>query len=408
MNGEPMRPGSRRALALAAFLAARPTAACDAPDGEGERVVHLDSAGVAIVESTAPLGEDGQWRVEAEPRLDLTATGSGPAHEFYRVRDATWLADGGVVVAEPTRLRFFTAEGRPDGEVGREGDGPGEFRAIGRVERLPGDSLLVWDRGVGRVTILGPDRSVQRLARLEVDFVATVRALPDGTLAALLHGVPMLEEAEPGALRVPAPVVRLGPTGSLLDTVTVGAGADHVLQSTEFGLADVRPLFARTTHLATRDGQLVLGDADVVGFEVWSAGGRLLEVVRVTGLDPSLPDSLVELERAARLEMNPSPANRALVGGLPRPASRPTYAQLEVDPEGRVWAAEHRGEFLNMLDRAPRRWRIWSADGSWLGEVLVPGRFQVLRVGGDALLGVARDENDVERVQLLAVRRSGG
>jgi hypothetical protein len=47
-----------------------------------------DSAGITIVESTSPRwsGDDG-WTVDLDPLLDLTTSGSGPDHEFYRVAD---------------------------------------------------------------------------------------------------------------------------------------------------------------------------------------------------------------------------------------------------------------------------------------------------------------------------------
>jgi hypothetical protein len=51
---------------------------------------------------------------------------------------------------------------------GRRGDGPGEYRAIGRMVFLPGDTLEVYDSGLRRKTVLAPDLSVTGTNRFEV------------------------------------------------------------------------------------------------------------------------------------------------------------------------------------------------------------------------------------------------
>ena len=50
-------------------------------------------------------------------------------------------------------------------------------------------------------------------------------------------------------------------------------------------------------------------------------------------------------------------------------------------------------------------WEVFSPDGTWLGQVFLPGRFSVMEVGTDYVLGVHRDDLGVESVQILALRR---
>ena len=40
------------------------------------------------------------------------------------------------------------------------------------------------------------------------------------------------------------------------------------------------------------------------------------------------------------------------------------------------------------------------AEGRWLGAVTMPGRFRPYQIGDTGILGVLRDELDVERVRL--------
>ena len=75
-----------------------------------------------------------------------------------------------------------------------------------------------------------------------------------------------------------------------------------------------------------------------------------------------------------------------------------------VDPSGAVWLELHRG--VSERDR-PQEWLILDADGAWLGTVEVPDRFSVTDITMETVLGVWRDELDVEHPQVLRLRRAG-
>ena len=74
-----------------------------------------DSAGVQIVEALRPLwGDSSLWRIDPAPLLDLTASGSGPNHEFGHVGGMVRLADGSLVVADDTwlQIRLYSPRGQ--------------------------------------------------------------------------------------------------------------------------------------------------------------------------------------------------------------------------------------------------------------------------------------------------------
>jgi hypothetical protein len=56
----------------------------------------------------------------------------------------------------------------------------------------------------------------------------------------------------------------------------------------------------------------------------------------------------------------------------------------------------------------PRKWEVFDPAGAWLGTLSTPARFSVLEIGRDYVLGVRRDDLDVEHVQVLRLRRGGG
>ena len=107
---------ARAALVLAAaFGCPVGSARADTPLGTHQLQYEVrDSADIRIVENRRPevdsrLG----WTVAAEPDVTIgTRDGSG-AFQLYRVRDATRLADGRIVVANggSNELLVFSADG---------------------------------------------------------------------------------------------------------------------------------------------------------------------------------------------------------------------------------------------------------------------------------------------------------
>lgn len=54
------------------------------------------------------------------------------------------------------------------------------------------------------------------------------------------------------------------------------------------------------------------------------------------------------------------------------------------------------------------RWTVFDSEGRQLGTLTLPARFRVTDVCADYVVGVGRDELDVEKVQLFRLDRSGG
>jgi hypothetical protein len=54
---------------------------------------------------------------------------------------------------------------------------------------------------------------------------------------------------------------------------------------------------------------------------------------------------------------------------------------------------------------APSVWSIYDRDGRWIADCTLPPRFAPAEIGDDCVIGVSRDEDDVERVTLLSLRK---
>jgi hypothetical protein len=187
--------------ALAAVAALLHLAAC----GDADRPAHgtgpagdaaspapvvRDSAGIEIRAYPAEiLAHPARRQLAPEPRVVIGVVEGPAAYQWTRPVAAVRLAGGGFVVAEqsPGELRFFDALGTHLRTVGSAGQGPGEFRQLAGLARLPGDTLLAWDAGSLRLTWFTPEGERVRDLTLE----------PQGGLQGIRH---VTVDAEGGLL----------------------------------------------------------------------------------------------------------------------------------------------------------------------------------------------------------------
>ena len=119
--------------------------------------VHLVGVLVpAMVSAQAPAS----WTLSPEPLLRIEEGSTGT--DFGRIADVRFRPDGSILVvsSQPTELRLFTSGGKFVGAIGKEGEGPGEYRAP-RILLTAGDTIGVFDESIRRLTLfLSDGRSV--------------------------------------------------------------------------------------------------------------------------------------------------------------------------------------------------------------------------------------------------------
>ena len=362
-----------------------------------------DSAGVRIVESTRQAWAEGEgWTVDPVPVLDLTTSGQGPAHEFYRVRDAIRLRDGSFAVANygSAEIRLFSAAGQHIRTYGRQGEGPGEFERLTSIHELAGDSILAFDYWLGRFTIFdivsGEARTFGSYDKdIRIDDVALLQS---GRIVTVSYVLEQLVDF--GVYRMPHAIATMDMTGGNADSVAVIPGGEGF----QFDQGDARPLFRKDGMMAVHGERIYLGHGDSLEVSVYAGGGELEMIMRVPGHDLRLSDADIAAERQA---LAPRPEwpdfMKAVNAALPAPETRPAYAQILVDAGGFVWAPEHLGVAES---EQPLDCTIFSPDGQWLGSVQLPPRFTPYEIGEDYVLGMLRDDLDTEHVQVLRLDRN--
>lgn len=402
MSIRPSIPRATPARGLVALLLLPLLPACDRPY-DGPPVTEHDSAGVRIVEAHVPVWTDSTaWRLDPEPVVDLHALGPADAFTFSRIRGMRRLGDGSLAVANAGtgEVRVFSELGDHITSVGGQGDEPGEFGRMERME-LVGDSIFALDSD-GDVAVFGPVPDPIHLRTMSLNLVRvwSLHSLDDGTLV-----VPAItSEPQPpaaGIVRSPRALLRLDLDGGLLDSIGTIVGPEEYRDNVSFSGT---PLFPKSSIVAARNGRIYYGSADLMEVRELGPDGELLGILRIPDYPLELSEELVEAERQERLRSVPAMLHEA-IQAMPAPATRPAYRDMLVDPTGAIWLRPHEG---NTEGGTPLDWQVIDADGTWLGGVTVPTNVRIWDIGIDEVLGSWIDDLGQHHPLVFRLRRGGG
>ncbi len=378
-----------------------------------------DSAGVRLVTSTAPAwGDTSRWMLDTVPLLSIgDASGPNPIL-LVEVNGTRLLPDGRVAVvsgSEKTVL-YFDAQGKPAGRVGRDGAGPGEFRSVDLIGNL-GDSLLIWDAQLARSTLLDPAGKVARnFSVSKGDSAMTPRfgfapaaLFADGSL--LVAGRAGASTGDRSELRRDTvPLRHADARGTLGHPIADVLGSEAiVVVGKKFVSRFDRP-FGRTTITGTTGISTLVSTGDFDGLVVYDTAGQLTARYRLDRPRRLIPASDIDAlgqEQGQQLTQLPkefAAALRPVLAEIGVPATLATADQLVVDASGAIWLRNAVGPVRR--DSLAQRWTVLSADGSWLGSVTTPRRLEVHQITADRIIGVWRDENDVEYVRIYRLTRT--
>lgn len=390
-----------------AFLCLLFLPSCQGGDTTPPLIVQRDSAGIQIVEAMRPLwGDSSGWSIDPDPVVDLTLTGSGPDHEFYRVGSMKQRPDGSLMLANRSseEVRVYSATGDFLGSFGGSGEGPGEFNDLNVTENA-GDTLLAIDFD-GRVTVVAPDLTVVRTFNVD-PLTLDLYYLDIGVILPEPRSLVLPQAGVGGLIRRPVPLVLFDLEGEQIDSIGEMQGPEIYLHFREgvFGGA-VPPFFGKTSHVATFGRRIYRGSNDAMQVEELDMSGNLVRILRIPDYPLDLSAALIAAERDVFLDRLPrgstSPFQQAFEDA-PASDTRPAFTDILIDPSEAVWLQLHRGE--SEQDQ-PQEWLVLDADGTWLGDVGIPDRFSVTDITMDAVLGVWRDELDVEHPQVLRLTRN--
>jgi hypothetical protein len=382
----------------------------------GSPAIVRDSAGVRVVENSGPLWRPGQgWTIDERPLLDIGGNSADPHYDLLQVVDAVRLGDGRIAVMNDgvPDLRFYDSTGTYLGTTGRAGDGPGEFRRIASIQLGRGDSIFLYDAQLRRVNRIAPDgtflSSVPVLASGGKMGLQPLARLPDGSWVAIAQKLPNLggsggvQRDTMALLHLPATLEGSGDTigsfpGTEVFLSTGGEGAQR------FARLMLVPLGLSTTF-ALQDTLVDVGNPERYEIRAYRADGALVRIIRrPVAREPLTRAELgrMEADELASVDARGKERLEAAWRDVPAPSLKPAFATIRTDQNGDLWV-----EHVKVVRADPGTADVFDAQGRLLGSVALPPGLQITRIGPDYVLGVWRDDMDLEHVRMYRLRKPG-
>lgn len=384
----PGRFGFQLALLTSAF------AGCDGAATQKALSVR-DSAGIRITNDMASRDAARVCLLAEAPDTRVTSPASGE-WMLYGIEDLDRMEDGHLVLVNrgSQELFVFGRDGEFVQSLGGRGEGPGEF--VDPVELdFVGDSIVVWDWGLGRLVLFGPDGTHERSVTLQPPVpnpTGRVGMLGRDVIAIGSHDVRLSRtQLMPQFLQV----LRYDWSGTLLDTlVTLPYGeVGFVDQESNMG---GRPLFESRGVFSTHGDLLYTSRGDSPEVRI-HRGERLESMVRWDPGDLSVSEEYVEAYRAAYMEGAGDLAQqrRRRLDAFPVKETFPAVMEIQIDPLGRIW--------IRTFDRPgaiATEWLGFADSGAFICSLYVPNALTVFHFDSSAVVGVHQDEMDVESVEV--------
>lgn len=387
----------------AAVAVALTLSACEDETPRSTLVTASDSSGVRVVESGRP--ESPSLMVVPEPLFRLGWRSDGP--QFQDVSSGFVRLDGGALVADAgANVMFaFEADGAAIGTIGRSGQGPGEFTSMGSAVPLPSDSFLVMDDGNNRVSFYR-DLEYVGDARFESFYSPALYApfahRADGAywIGPMAWAPSLVAQEEPGWVDAPLLVTS---DFARVDTVRLFPLVYH--------LTDANPIRPVAQFVAS--GQRIAFLSSAAAQVTWlDEDGLPEQIARWDSPSAQLTDTdWADYEagvRARNTNFDPTRLERILAErrrdwGGPEPIFRAAIG----DRVGGVWLTPYDVAEGGVSALFVDRYEVIEPDGAHAGSVSFPSPIRLLDVTEDRVLGVERDELDVQAVVMYRLVRHG-
>lgn len=373
--------------------------------------VERDSAGITIVENSmdTALAREG-WVIDPSPNLVIGGLDAPVDQQLFQVRGGGLLPDNRIVVMDggSAELRIYNADGSLAARHGRKGEGPGEFTQPRLAGRTVDDTLVVYDRQLRRVSHLHADEGFVRSYQVGDEgggFPIAIGVTETGGLAVGGGMYFSSQEGFKGGVQRPnSRYVILSPDGSIRGDFgevpaaemfgLVGEGSFSV-----FGLP-----FGKSTVAAVTPDRFWLGTGDSWEIKVYTLDAKLSRIVRFDRDPAPVTGDLRDAALLERLENADNEAAERTIRrqfeDMPLPDLIPPYQIMMIDALDHAWI----GEYL-VPGATNRTYTVVDSEGHAAGRVTFPPHTAPLEIGPDYVLGLTRDELDIEYVTLWRLTR---
>lgn len=368
-------------------------------------------------DTTSELSDRAEWTLATQPLFVVSDQSGSPV---YRVVAAFLDGRGRVIIGSAGNHEIIWVDTTDSsaGRFGREGEGPGEFRALSDLFSWPGDSLLAWDAELRRVTLFSPggdvawSRNLPSLPQQETERLLSAApstafgSFGDGTV--LLRTQPAIAAASQGEVVATATVFRWRPSTGDLFRLGVIPWTERVVQGTTERGAHFR---ATVETVPVAKGKYVVGLGRTGALSIYDTSGALISKPEIERTAQEVTPEVLGAYRAwilRRLQGAPPDMirdTREHFDAFPVAELVPIFDRVIVDDRERVWV-RLKGNQVRHYDldgRDAKTWVILTESGQELGQMVAPGPFNLTAVQGEIAVGVWTDDDGVETVRMYAV-----
>jgi hypothetical protein len=314
-------------------------------------------------------------------------------------------ADGTMYVSDRQQdvVRMYDVDGAYVRDIGRQGQGPGEYASAPALGVLPDGTLVMEDGSTSRISFFSP----------EGEYLDSFPIGPSSGIVVEREGSILTWRFEGGG-----EMARYSRSGEEVGRVEIPprnqAGAATFVLA--FGEGDIYPFPTETQSAWSPLGYVVTGRNDAYDIELRKPAGTIhlrrdIERAPMSGEEQAeweaFRQGLVERGRSQGRDTEFEPI----------PDVKPYFRQIHAGEDGRIWvfryvAAEKRHDIEPAPERPDRpllTWRepwtydVFEPDGTFLGAVVVPETLRPHVFRGEQIWGALTDENDVEQVVRLRV-----
>ena len=368
---------------------------------------------------------------------------------FGRVAEIAAAPDGSIYVfdSQVPVLRKYDARGKFVRNLGRKGQGPGEYLSGGGLAVAPDGKVYLWDTGTWRINVYSPAGELVTSHATPSAMGANVRFMTSGALrldpAGNLYYRITQRSREPGELARQGMArqawVKMSPAGVPLDTLPVpevGTPAPQLVATmkSEKGSASSSmdlPFAPNPLNVLSPLGYFITAFPSRYAFEL-PMNGKTLSVRRDVKPEPVTAAERAKEKDAVTERMKKTQPSWSW-SGPDIPKFKSAFDAILVGAEGRIWiplvrqtassGSANMGSTMTMgggrsgggpppvpqSDAAkakpkPGLFDVFEPNGTYVGQVSVPAGVNLLYRKGDYAWGTALDEFDVTYVKRYKIQ----